>query len=296
MPPAYPRNERVVTIQGDPLAYAVYGRPGGIPAFYFHGLPGSRREGALLHAACLEAGVRLVAPERPGYGLSAAVSGSRLEDWPERIDALADALGLGRFHLIAASGGAPHALACASALSTRVRGTTICCGLGDLTRPGLAAAMQLNARLALWLVRRGPAWLERTYGPVVTRLVRRAPRLAVAIQGWIDGPADRAVLRRPEIRALFADSLGEAFRQGAAGAVADLAAAVRPWPFALDGIRDLQLWHGLADRVVPPLHSEWLKRAVPQARLTWVPGEGHFSLPIRHAGEVVRALVKLWEN
>ena len=279
-------------IGGGPLGYSVYGRPGGLPAFYFHGLPGSRREGALLHAACLEAGVRVIAPERPGYGLSAAVPGARLASWPERIDALADALGIGRFHLIAASGGAPYALACASVLSTRVRGTAICCGLGDLTRPGLAAAMQLNARLALWLVRRGAPWLQWTYGPAVTRVVRWAPRLAVAIQGWIDGPADRAVLRRPDIRTLFADSLGEAFRQGSVGAVADLATAIRPWPFALDGIRNLQLWHGLADRVVPPVHSEWLKRAVPQARLTRVPGEGHFSLPVRHAGDVVRALVK----
>ncbi|RRQ21536.1 alpha/beta fold hydrolase [Thiohalobacter thiocyanaticus] len=290
---AFPRNDRVLEIRGAPLGYAVYGSPGGIPAFYFHGLPGSRREGALLHAACLEAGVRIIAPERPGYGLSATVPGPRLEDWPARIEALADALGIGRFHLIAVSGGAPYALACAGTLDERVRGTAICCGLGDLTRSGLAPAMQLNARLALWLVRRGPAWLQWTYGPVVTQVVRRAPRLAVAIQGWIDGPADRAVLRRPEIRALFADSLGEAFRQGAAGAVADLAAAVRPWPFGLDGIRNLQLWHGLADRVVPPVHSEWLKRAVPEARLTWVPGEGHFSLPIRHTGDVVRALVRV---
>ena len=279
-------------IRGAPLGYAVYGRPGGIPAFYFHGLPGSRREGALLHAACVEEGVRVIAPERPGYGLSAAVPGPRLEGWPARIEALADALGIGRFYLIAVSGGAPYALACASTLDERVCGTTICCGLGDLTRPGLAAAMQLNARLALWLVRRGPAWLERTYGPAVTQVVRRAPRLAVAIQGWIDGAADRAVLRRPDNRTLFADSLGEAFRQGPAGAVADLAAAIRPWPFALDGIRNLQLWHGLADRVVPPIHSEWLKHSVPQARLTWVPGEGHFSLPIRHAGDLVRALIK----
>lgn len=288
----WPRNERVVEIGGVALGYSVYGRPGGIPAFYFHGLPGSRREGALLHAACLEAGVRVIAPERPGYGRSASLPGPRLEAWPARIEALADALGLGRFHLIAVSGGAPYALACASVLSTRVRGTAICCGLGDLSVPGLAAAMQINARLALWLVRRGPAWLERTYGPVVTQLVRRAPRLAVALQGWIDGPADRAVLRRPQIRALFADSLGEAFRQGPAGAVADLAAAVRPWPFTLEGIGELQLWHGLADRVVPPLHSEWLQRAVPQARLTWMPGEGHFSLPVRHVRDIVRALVK----
>ncbi|MAT65249.1 MAG: hypothetical protein CMN57_06365 [Gammaproteobacteria bacterium] len=292
MPTAFPRNDRVLEIQGVPLGYAVYGRPGGIPAFYFHGLPGSRREGALLHAACLEAGVCVIAPERPGYGLSAPAPGARLDAWPERVAALADALGIGSFHLIAVSGGAPYALACASRLSERVIGTAICCGLGDLTRPGLAAAMQFNARLAMWLVRRGPAWLHWTCGPPVTQLVRRAPRLAVAIQGWIDGPADRAMLRQPAIRGLFADSLGEAFRQGPAGAVADLATAIRPWPFVLEGIRNLQLWHGLADRVVPPLHSDWLAQAVPQARLTRVPGEGHFSLPIRHVREVVGALVK----
>lgn len=292
MPTAFPRNDRVLEIQGAPLGYAVYGRPDGIPALYFHGLPGSRREGALLHAACCDAGVRVIAPERPGYGLSAPTPGPRLDAWPKRVAALADALGIGSFYLIAVSGGAPYALVCASRLSDRVMATAICCGLGDLTRPGLAAAMQFNARLALWLVRRGPAWLYWTYGPLVTQAVRRTPRLAVAIQGWIDGPADRAVLRRPAIRELFAASLGEAFRQGAGGAVADLAAAQQSWPFTLEGIRNLQLWHGLADRVVPPLHSDWLAQAAPAARLTRVPGEGHFSLPVRHVREVVRALVK----
>src|SRR5512141_2763064 len=52
------------------LGYAEYGDPAGAPVFYFHGWPSSRLEGRAAHAPALNLGLRLVAPERPGYGLS----------------------------------------------------------------------------------------------------------------------------------------------------------------------------------------------------------------------------------
>ena len=61
-------DNRLKLNNGYQLGYACYGQDVGIPAFYFHGLPGSRREGGLLHQACFDAGVQLIAPDRPGYG------------------------------------------------------------------------------------------------------------------------------------------------------------------------------------------------------------------------------------
>src|SRR5258708_28877335 len=55
---------------GRQLGYAEYGDPEGMPLLYFHGTLGSRLEPSHLDPLFRDLGVRVVAPERPGYGLS----------------------------------------------------------------------------------------------------------------------------------------------------------------------------------------------------------------------------------
>src|SRR5829696_7089689 len=57
--------------------------------------------------------VRLVAYARPGYGGSSASSGRDVASAAADVEQVADALGIGRFATMGASGGGPHALACA---------------------------------------------------------------------------------------------------------------------------------------------------------------------------------------
>ncbi len=291
-PPSFPGDESFRLSNGRQLGFARYGRADGVPAFYFHGLPGSRREAALLQQACSDAGVQLIAPERPGYGLSDPQAEHRVQQWPKHIEALAEFLGFDTFYLLATSGGAPYALACATRLAGRVKATAICCGMSEISRPELRAEMRINARLGLWLARRNPAWLKYGYGPIVVPTSRLMPHLSVTVLSLVNGPADRAVLRQPEVRFRFAENLREAFRQGTAGGVADMCAANAPWPFDLTAIRNLQLWHGLDDRVVPASHSRRLAAAVPGTRLQLKPGEGHFSLPVRYGDAIVKMLLE----
>jgi hypothetical protein len=55
---------------GRTLAYLDIGDPEGRPLFYFHGGPGSRLEGLLYDQFNRQLGIRMIAPDRPGYGLS----------------------------------------------------------------------------------------------------------------------------------------------------------------------------------------------------------------------------------
>lgn len=284
-----------VLTDGLRISYARYGRAGGAPAFYFHGLPGSRREGALLHQACSAANLDLVAPERPGYGLSQSLSSdtpsARHRRWTEVIAALADELAFERFYIIAISGGAPYALACASAMPARVCATTICCGLGDITQSDLHAVMGMISRAGFFMAKQDPALLKLTYGNVTTAAARLAPGLSVDAMCWLNRKVDRMALQQPAIKAIFTDNLREAFRQGAVGGIADLQAATGGWGFEVAHIAPLRLWHGDRDTVVPHRHSEWLARQIPAAQLKIVAGEGHFSLPVRYATAIVQTLV-----
>src|SRR5262249_61932221 len=76
---------------------------------------------ALAHKAARERGVRLIAPERPGYGLSDYRAAESLAQIAEDLKSVADAYGLGRFAIIGVSGGAPYAVAAAEAVPGGVR-------------------------------------------------------------------------------------------------------------------------------------------------------------------------------
>jgi pimeloyl-ACP methyl ester carboxylesterase len=95
-------------LDGRRLGYAEWGDPGGRPLFFFHGWPGSRIEGYLGDEAARARGVRLIAIDRPGMGLSDFQQHRTLVDWPDDVVQVAAALGLNRFAVLGISGGGPY--------------------------------------------------------------------------------------------------------------------------------------------------------------------------------------------
>src|SRR5262249_40114462 len=71
------------------LAYLEWGDSAGYPAFYFHGTPSSRLEGAFADGAAQRTGFRLIAVARPGVGRSTFQEGRTFRDWPADVCALA---------------------------------------------------------------------------------------------------------------------------------------------------------------------------------------------------------------
>ncbi|HCN76497.1 MAG TPA: alpha/beta hydrolase, partial [Verrucomicrobiales bacterium] len=90
------------------LGYAEYGDPAGAVMFYFHGWPSGRVQGELMHEAGLKFGLRIIAPDRPGIGLSDFQPRRRLLDWPPVLEELAAHAGAEKFHVLGWSGGGPY--------------------------------------------------------------------------------------------------------------------------------------------------------------------------------------------
>ena len=65
------------------LAYAEYGDADGLPVFLFHGLPGSRLSWGLIPDHPFPPDIRIIAPDRPGYGKSDPKPGRTLLDWAD---------------------------------------------------------------------------------------------------------------------------------------------------------------------------------------------------------------------
>lgn len=275
---------------GRRLAWADVGARGGPPLFYFHGFPGSRIESRLVAGIAVQIGIRVLVVERPGYGRSDFLPGRRLLDWPRDVAHLADALGFDRFAVAGVSGGGPYALACARAIPERLAGAGVICGMGPTDDPALVGAMTAFHRRGLGAVRRAP-WFARVALSGVAPLFRHRPDWIIDRVARRASAPDRRFFEKPECRAIFVDTFREAFRQGASGAARDLQLLAAPWGFRLEEIPiRVHVWHGELDPIVPVAMGRHVARAVPTTSAIYYPGEGHFSLALGRAREMLEAL------
>ena len=98
-------NQTIRLLDGRTLGYAEYGPTDGEPIFYFTGGNSSRFEGEWFENAATDKDVRLIVPDRPGFGLSTFQPDRQLLDWPKDVIELADALSIDTFSIFGLSGG-----------------------------------------------------------------------------------------------------------------------------------------------------------------------------------------------
>lgn len=269
-------DRRIRLRDGRWLGFAEYGDPQGIPLFAFHGTPGSRLMVQAAHLPARESGVRLIAPDRPGFGLSSRCPGRRIGDWPDDVAELADALGIGRFGVVGVSGGGPYALACAWRLPGRLSVVGSVSGVAPLGGAGRLPRLQRQDHAALELIRFVP-WLGGSLMALGGCAWRRCPELMYRRLLALCTAADRAVLARPAVRRSLTTGLQEAFRAGRQGAGDELRLFIRPWGFALQEIAvPVHLWHGARDLLVPCAAAERLAAAIPDCRVEIIPDGGHY--------------------
>jgi len=276
---------------GRALGFAEYGPDAGPCLFLFHGLPGSRLAVPEMWPEDPVA-IRVIAPDRPGAGLSSSQPGRRLTDWAADIRQLADSLGIERFLVAGFSGGGSHALAVAHGLPDRVIAAASISGAGPIDTPADLAGMNQANRLIFRLARHVPGALW----PLAAQHARRTNRNRAKVfdQAARDKSlpeADRAAMAAPRIRELDMMAAAEAFRPGVRGFLHEARMCVRPWGFDPAAIRPpVSIWHGGEDTNVPVAMAQRLAAQIPGSRLRIFSGEGHLIVP-GHWAEILAALL-----
>ena len=271
------REDQVLRLRdGRQLGYAEYGLGSGRPLVALHGTPGSRLMLRVADEQARRLGIRLIAPDRPGFGLSDPKPGRRLLDWPDDLAELADALGIARFALVGISGGGPYVGACARLIPTRLASVGIVSGLGPLADPSILRSLDRGHRLAIGLARRAP-WLLRAVGGFARWRWNNHPETLLARIRARMPAVDQAIIGRPEVGANLVTSFREAFRRGGAAAAQEFHLFAEPWGFRLEDVSlPVRLWHGDADTVVPVGMAHMQARALQRCRLEIRPGAGHY--------------------
>ena len=274
---------------GRRLGYTEFGDPLGIPLFAFHGTPGSRFMFRLVHESARRLGLRIIAPDRPGFGLSDYQENRTLADWANDVRALADKLGLARFGVAGISGGGPYVAACAALLPERVTAAALVSPVGPLHSSdgpdNLLPAQIITFRL---LPRITPAMAGafsigrlmflNASDSMYRMIMRRA------------GPADEHILLRPEVRKNLLAGVIEGLRPGVQGVVQEMKIFAKPWNIPFEAIEaPVLLWQGTADNNVPVAASLRLAKIIPGCELFRIEGAGHYWI-FDHVEEVLSAI------
>jgi pimeloyl-ACP methyl ester carboxylesterase len=288
-----PESRTVRTADGRVTGYYEYGDPAGTPVVALHGTPACGAGFAWADQRAQARGIRLLAPDRPGVGDSSPWEpgrGAIVDDYPPRLRAFADALGLGTFPVIGYSGGGPYALAAAEALPDRVAAAAVVSGAGQVGEWASVDDFESTDRRLTQLAHRIPT-LAGAVLSLSARAARVAPKTSLRFAQIEMSAPDRAVMATfPSARAALA-VFTQSCRRGAAGVVDDYAALGRRWGFPVDTITvPVRCWHATADPIVPIRHTEELVRRIPGAQLSLWEGEGHLAI-VEHIGEVLDALI-----
>mmetsp|Transcript_403 Transcript_403/g.478 ORF Transcript_403/g.478 Transcript_403/m.478 type:complete len:313 (-) Transcript_403:20-958(-) len=277
---------------GRQLGYVSIGNnSSSITAVYFHGLSGSRLE-VLNHVKEVEnSGTRLISVDRPGIGLSSSNSNGTLLSFGKDINELLDYLEISSVSLVAFSGGAPYALACAylsEQSDHKVSSVALLSGLGPIRMIGTKDMMLANriifsispysptvVSLIFWLFARN----------VRSRLENGDPNVINEVVSSILGqssvqPSDKLLLQDLDDDERFNYLVGvfEAYRNGASGVGHDAYLISRDWGFNESDIKvPVYIYHGSDDVNVPFRMADYMCNKLSNAVLHKLDSSAHVS-------------------
>jgi pimeloyl-ACP methyl ester carboxylesterase len=253
---------------------------------FHHGTPASASLWSQWFTYAQGLGIRAISYSRAGYGNSGRDKGRSIISINNDISEVLTSTGVERFVAIGWSGGGPHALA--NTLLESNAGAITLAGVGaygvdDLdflngmaqeNHDEFGASLQGEEVIQKWFVDNasvfksaGGAEIREAFGGLISEVDKKS------------------------MEGSFADVIASAIRSGLAisfdGWVDDDVAFTKPWGFELASIsKPVKIWQGDQDYMVPHAHSHWLKKHIPSAELTFIPGQGHVTLLVDYTDEV----------
>jgi pimeloyl-ACP methyl ester carboxylesterase len=319
-------SQTIVLPDGRTLGYAEYGNPTGQALLYFHGFPSSRLEAYALDTIALRRNIRLLALDRPGFGLSSPHPHRHITDWPTDVQAFASNFGLSRFAVLGVSGGGPYALACARELpreslsavgilagaaiwdkGIRTSGLPWYARLGYLGANYWPAALRVVSAVLVstvkWIMttrfveRKIDAALEAATKAKVAKEKKESenmkPEERMSEENINEQPPVRTTAQRREgLMGLFF----EGFAQGTSEFVNEARLLTEDWGFKFEDItyNRVQIWHGSRDVNAPVKRIRDMAEKIPHCVLKEF-DENHFGIG-KHLEEVLDELIAEVKN
>lgn len=276
---------------GRNLGYAEYGVSSGVPVLFFHGTPGAR-----LNPVCTMMdsiakkisgpSIRLIAIDRPGYGLSDPKPARTMQDSISDVIELVDYLNIDRFSIIAISGGAPYALSSSAKLEERINKVAIVCGLGPVYIPEVLENLSLEEKGTIQAALFAPEHLA-----AFTQQAQSNPAAFVEKVLQAMSETERKAVS-PELVDGYIQLIAEGTKNSE-GMISDYKIFAKDWGLNLEEITvPFHFWHSDNDENVPIFHAEFLTKVLPNSELTRLKGFNHYTASLAMANDVIDYILK----
>lgn len=280
---------------GRVLGFDDVGDPRGVPVLYVHGSPDSRRARHPDDAVAERLGIRLVALDRPGAGLSTPHPTGTVGSFADDAVALADHLGVATWRPVAWSAGSVHALAVAARHPDRVARVAVVAGLvpfAAYAEPGILD----DADGGRWMVAElgaelGAAGLAAEAAPHVVPYPCDEALALEHVRESADPLRRRELYAVPGAAEALAAGVADSVASGLAGLTRDLELQVEPPDVAWDDVAaPVDLWYGELDTTAPPAFGRWWASTLRWGELTVVDGAGHL-VALTHWHQILARLL-----
>ena len=272
------------------LSYTEYGSADGSPILYFHGFPSSRLE-ALSFRHLQSLPYRLIAIDRPGMGLSTINPTATLSSWANDIAEFTEKLSLNKFSILAYSGGAPFALACAALMKDKINNCVIVSGFAPLDAIAKYSTLSRPEKILKFLIRFFP-FLSKLMMKATYNLLQNPQKMVQELEKKAC-PLDKAVFANKALCQQIINSTLEAFRNGTAGPAHEMKLLFNACDIDNDAIScPIQLWYGKADHQAGIAHAEAYRGLFPNAQLFLLDEEGHHSLIRNQFEKILQGMQK----
>ncbi len=270
------------------LQYAEYGDPYGNPVIHIHGVLGCRYERLPDDRLTKNLGIRLIIPDRPGYGLSTYLPDHDYLDFADDLLELVDHLDIQKFSIMGLSIGAIYGSAFAYKTPERLSSIAMISSTPPFRSFSDFAGVPPSLKLLIAFSK---------YLPTVAQMIAE-----IAIKNACKNPgkfldnipistSDRMFFSNPLLKEHIEACLLAGNKDCHSGFVHDILLSAEPWPFPVEDIQiKVDFWHGTEDSHSSINRIKPVIDAIPDSRLFLIEGGGHF-LIYDHWQEILESLI-----
>jgi len=282
----------ITLIDGRKLEYTEFGDPEGRPLIYFHGILHSREAFHPYSTFAEEHGIRIIAPERPGFGHTSPQKTVSLSNYSKDIEQLADHLALEVFHVFGDGDAGPAALACANLLPHRVCRAAVTGCMPEPQFEFMEDMLPFDRKLHN-MAKMAPKSVLYPFSKIVLKALKKN-------NNYFDLMAsdfyetDKAILFSDEHKNIFRQTMEnlDISPDNTDGFIRDYFGRLTPWDFQVEKTgTEVHLWHGRHDCFSTIKSAIAISEALPNCVTHFMESDGHY-LFISHIDQVLEALFK----
>jgi len=280
----FPDNKQIILLpDGRSLCYVDVGDKHGIPIVLCHGSYGCRKERFPDDRIATEIGIRLIIPDRPGFGLSTFMNFQHGLEWCQDFKFLIEHLSIAKTHIMSTGSGSYFALACAHEMPERLTGLTLVNSIAPFATVKEFSGMIPHEKLFYAMARHTPTLFKRFAELCYLGLSKNTDWYLKSVKSY-GGYQGSVELSDKSFSKFIKDKVFSAYENSVQGAIQETILLTKPWKIDLTTITtQTEIYHGGKQVAIPSSMSQRLNSTIPNSKFHYYPEQGNYLLYVKWA-------------